>query len=360
VAAAATGLAVGLAGGYAWAHHTAPRASTAAPTVGVVGNAVSRPLPVQARRAHHAAYYGPVQTWRRVPVTKPVVFVGIDDGIIRTPATLAYLTRLHLPASLFIPDQYLQADVPFWKAAEATGGLLEDHSVNHPDMAGMSLAGQEYQICTQADHAKALLGSRPTLFRPPYGAYDVNTLAAAQACGMHAVVLWDASVNDGVLRTANGGPLQAGDIILMHFRTTFTEDLGAVVRACQEQGLTVARLEDYLDDPAVLTKGPGSGEAGTTRRAGGEGTLAAGTTPTAQWTAPLAPSHRSASPSASPSAPPSASQRKSPSARRTPSARRSSPTPSPTPASTEPASSAPPPLLFGPQPTPSASPSASP
>ena len=52
-------------------------------------------------------------------------------------------------------------------------------------------------------------------------------------------------MNDGVLRT-QGGPLQAGDIILMHFRTDLRWNLEVALDAAQAAGLHPAALEQYL------------------------------------------------------------------------------------------------------------------
>jgi hypothetical protein len=58
-------------------------------------------------------------------------------------------------------------------------------------------------------------------------------------------VLWRASTNDGRLDT-QGEPLQAGDIILMHFRTDLRTNLEVALNTIHAAGLRPARLEDYL------------------------------------------------------------------------------------------------------------------
>ncbi len=52
-------------------------------------------------------------------------------------------------------------------------------------------------------------------------------------------------MNDGVLRT-QGGPLRAGDIILMHFRSDLRMNLEVALDAAQAAGLHPAALEQYL------------------------------------------------------------------------------------------------------------------
>jgi len=83
------------------------------------------------------------------------------------------------------------------------------------------------------------------MLRPPYGAYDLGTLVAAKVCGIRYLVLWRATMNDGRLTTW-GGPLQPGDIIIMHFDNHLLLNLQIACYLAALQGLHPARLEDYL------------------------------------------------------------------------------------------------------------------
>lgn len=89
------------------------------------------------------------------------------------------------------------------------------------------------------------LGGVGPFFRPPYGEWNSDTVAAARSCRLRAVVLWSVSVNKGFIAT-HGGPIKTGDIILMHFREELYTDLQAVFAELDRLGLSVARLEDYL------------------------------------------------------------------------------------------------------------------
>ncbi len=62
---------------------------------------------------------------------------------------------------------------------------------------------------------------------------------------MKAVVEWTAVAANGHLN-AIGGHLQAGYIIILHFKPTLLNDLQVAVAAIQAAGLTVGRLESYV------------------------------------------------------------------------------------------------------------------
>jgi len=51
-------------------------------------------------------------------------------------------------------------------------------------MPSLSYAEQVKEICGEADLQEQQFGRRPTLFRPPGGAYNTNTRRAAATCGM--------------------------------------------------------------------------------------------------------------------------------------------------------------------------------
>jgi hypothetical protein len=53
-------------------------------------------------------------------------------------------------------------------------------------------------------------------------------------------------MNDGRLDVQGGGPLQPGDIILMHFRRDLRGNLEVALNAAQAAGLRPAALEQYL------------------------------------------------------------------------------------------------------------------
>lgn len=73
-------------------------------------------------------------------------------------------------------------------------------------------------------------------------------LATAKACGLHAVVGWDAVMPEhGGLQTWNGhGRLNPGDIVLLHFLPGLDGQIARLLAAIRAQHLRVALLEDYL------------------------------------------------------------------------------------------------------------------
>lgn len=199
----------------------------------------------------------------RLPVRDGVVFIGIDDGWTTDPRAAALISRQHLPVSAFLIDDASRLHPKFFRALQQAGVTIQDHTLTHPVLPRLSADAQRLQICVAADRLGATYGRRPTLLRPPYGLYNQASLQAAASCGIDAVILWDVTVNHGVIRT-QGGPVRAGDIVLMHFTPNLYQDLNVLLGLLSRRHLRVARLEDAIrprSSAGVLGGHPGSGQA---------------------------------------------------------------------------------------------------
>jgi peptidoglycan-N-acetylglucosamine deacetylase len=181
----------------------------------------------------------------RVTTTDKVIFLGIDDGLTRDPAVLDYLQANRIPFTAFLVNGPLQADPAFWQRARSIGGTIEAHTVNHPNLTKLGSEQMRAEICGSADAIQAATGRRPTLFRPPYGAYNDTVRAVAAQCGMYALVLWKGSTNDGRVDFQEN-EIKPGDILLMHWRPDLLDNLKQVVAVTQAAGFKIGSLENYV------------------------------------------------------------------------------------------------------------------
>lgn len=182
----------------------------------------------------------------RIPTNLPVVFVTIDDGAVRDPHALDLITRSGAHPTLFLTNRYVHEHEDYFRALQKAGAMIEDHTLTHPDLKGKPYPMQHDEICKTADDYAAAFGTRPVLFRPPFGASDATTQRAAADCGMRAVIDWTAAVNDGHVQFQAGTKLKPGDIVLMHFRPTFVADYTALITQAAKDGLSPAPLLDFL------------------------------------------------------------------------------------------------------------------
>jgi peptidoglycan/xylan/chitin deacetylase (PgdA/CDA1 family) len=183
-----------------------------------------------------------------VPTAQPVVFLTIDDGVFKEPEAAAKMRAANVPASLFLTQRYISS-VPgyFSNIAQQTGSVVENHTMDHKNLRLLSYGDQKAEICQVNNVYGQVYGKRPTIMRPPYGDFNEDTQRAAAACGMKAVVLWRALVENGAMQYQSNTGLRPGDIVLMHFTPSFKQDLQAFVSASKAAGLQPQLFEDWLE-----------------------------------------------------------------------------------------------------------------
>jgi peptidoglycan/xylan/chitin deacetylase (PgdA/CDA1 family) len=205
-----------------------------------------RPGPMAAPRpAAPVVLTGATPVLDRVPTTDKVIFLGIDDGLVRDRALLTLMLQERIPLTLFLVRQPAQDGVDFFHALQELGATVQVHTRNHPHLRTLGWSDQQREICDEIPELTSWYGGRPELFRPPYGEWDATTRAVAATCGLKAIVLWRGTTNDGRLDVV-GGKFSPGDIILMHFRTDLVENLRLVIDRARAEGFRIGRLEDYL------------------------------------------------------------------------------------------------------------------
>ncbi|MGW1766375.1 polysaccharide deacetylase family protein [Streptomyces sp. NPDC002073] len=188
-----------------------------------------------------------------VPTTDKIVFLTIDDGAEKDPEFLRMMQELRIPYSAFLSDYLVREDYAYFKKMQSLGVALNNHTLNHRYMPALSYEKQRQEICGQQDTIQKQFGKRPTLFRPPYGNYNEDTLRAAKSCGVKAVPLWNSEAfPDRMDWREWDRDLHPGDIILTHFRGredwkgSMPDMIRQVMKTVTAKGYAVARLEDYL------------------------------------------------------------------------------------------------------------------
>lgn len=172
-----------------------------------------------------------------------MVFITIDDGFTRTERAKALLKDL--VHSNFVLRAPLLQDPAFFKEEYSRGVSFGNHTARHPNLKRLSERAQQREICHGRDTVKRVVGTTPTLLRPPGGNWNEATRRAAAACGMTHLVLWDVVV-DGDRISTWGEPIRAGDIILLHYRPDLDVSLRVLMKELDRQGLRPADITEYL------------------------------------------------------------------------------------------------------------------
>lgn len=183
-----------------------------------------------------------------IPTAQPVVFLTIDDGNFKDPNQLQWLRENNLKVSLFLTRSAIAYQPEFFTDFQKAGYPIENHTISHDTtmVFHMPYEQMKQEICGMSDYILQQYGKRPELFRPPGGSYNDTMRKAVADCGMKAVVTWIAKVDGGGVQYQIGESLRPGDIVLMHFRPLFHNDLAAFIGAQNQAGLHTELLENWL------------------------------------------------------------------------------------------------------------------
>ncbi|MEV6943230.1 polysaccharide deacetylase family protein [Streptomyces sp. NPDC051172] len=188
-----------------------------------------------------------------IPTKQKVVFLTIDDGAEKDPAFLRMMSDLKIPYSAFLSDFAVKDDYAYFRRMQSEGVTLNNHTLTHPYLPGLSYREQKHEICGMQKIMKRQFGKAPTVFRPPFGNYNQDTLVAAKSCGIRYAPIWDEEVFvDHWEYREDDMDLHPGDIVLTHFRGrdewngTMVDDMRRFLNRVTAEGYAVARLEDYL------------------------------------------------------------------------------------------------------------------
>jgi peptidoglycan/xylan/chitin deacetylase (PgdA/CDA1 family) len=150
------------------------------------------------------------------------VALTFDDGPgPYTQQLVSVLNQMGAPATFFevgAGEHYFSAGT---RDIVANGYRIEDHTWSHPMMSQLSAADQRSQIASEAREITRFGAPYPRLFRPPYGAWNNETLRILKQHRM-LMVLWSVDTSDyrlpgtdSIVNTVVGGA-KPGAIFLMH------------------------------------------------------------------------------------------------------------------------------------------------
>ncbi len=270
VAAAAAAVAIASSGGKSSAH------------VGGSGLASRTPVPDVGRGADHqlsstASSFATSVVWqdavervlRYTPymnkgtARKREVALSFDDGpSIYTPRILRVLSRTHTPATFFVIGKEVKLYPRFVRDEVQEGSQVGDHTETHPFMSLLPAAAQQAEVVDAANAIHAAGAPYPSLWRPPYGAFNQTTLAILRSRRM-LMTLWTVDTSDyirpgraKIAYVALSGA-RPGTIILMHDgggdRSETVAALPRIIAALKRRGyrlVTVGQLVE--DDPPPM------------------------------------------------------------------------------------------------------------
>ena len=191
---------------------------------------------------------------------KPEVALTFDDGPgPYTDEIMRILRKTDTPATFFALGGMQEGFPGVTRKQLRQGHAVGSHSYGHQHMGQLSISGQlaEFRAFDEAFDSQRL--ERPRLFRPPYGAFNEQTMDLLANRGQ-LMVLWSVDTGDyenpgwDVIAERALDGAKPGAIILMHDaggdRAQTVVALPKIIRGLERKGLTPVTVPQLLiDDP---------------------------------------------------------------------------------------------------------------
>ena len=124
------------------------------------------------------------------------VYLTFDDGpSVYTPQILSELKAEGVPATFFVIGANAAQFPSSLQQEHADGEGIGDHTWDHPDLTTLPPDQVRSELQSTADEITNLTGTRPTLWRPPYGAFNAQVTQIASSLGL-SMRLWDVDSQD--------------------------------------------------------------------------------------------------------------------------------------------------------------------
>ena len=127
-----------------------------------------------------------------------VIYLTFDAGYENgcTAQILDILKSHKVPAAFFLVGDYMERNPDLVRRMVEEGHTVGNHTMNHPDMSGMTGDAFQKEITGLEALFRDITGRElPKYYRPPQGLYSRENLAAAKALG-YKTVFWSLAYVD--------------------------------------------------------------------------------------------------------------------------------------------------------------------
>lgn len=203
---------------------------------------------------------GPYPVYKGNP-KKPMVSIMINVawGNEFLPPILETLRKENVHATFFFDGSWLKKNTEMAKTIQMEGHELSNHAYSHKDMRTISRSKTVEEISKTEDLLK-LLGVKNTLFAPPSGYFNQETIQVASEFKLQTV-LWTFDTidwkNPGASRIIErlSANVEPGTLILMHPTVSSRDALPSMIRLIKKKGYTLGTVSELLSSKRITGQG---------------------------------------------------------------------------------------------------------
>ena len=207
----------------------------------------------------------PRSTYSYVHVAGPYIALTFDDGPSAklTPKLLDLLGARHIKATFFVIGQNVVEHPQIAARAAREGHELGNHTWSHADLSKMSDDAVRRQLRQTEEAIANATGTKPAVFRPPYGSITTRQKRWLHHDFGYHVILWDVDPLDwkrpGPAVVANRivKTTRAGSIVLAHdIHPGTLAAMPLVLDQLQAKGFQFVTVSELLDMAVPETPAP--------------------------------------------------------------------------------------------------------
>jgi len=179
------------------------------------------------------------------------LMINVYWGTKEVEGMLNVLEQYGAKATFFLGGSWADDNVDCIKKIMAGGHEIGSHGYFHRDHAKLSLQENIGEIGNSVEFISLVTHAPVTLFAPPSGAYNDDTLAAAKLLGLKTV-MWSKDTIDWrdkdeavCYRRATEG-VSGGDLILMHPMEHTLAALPRILQYYRDNGLTAITVSENI------------------------------------------------------------------------------------------------------------------
>ncbi|WP_068774675.1 polysaccharide deacetylase family protein [Paenibacillus sp. FJAT-26967] len=183
------------------------------------------------------------------PMVSFMINVAWGDEFI--PGILESLRKENVKATFFFDGSWLKKNVELAKVIQAEGHELSNHAYSHKNMSTLSRSKAYEEIVKTEELLKHELGVTNTLFAPPSGDFDKETVKIAAELKLKTV-LWTLDTVDwknpgapAILAKVRKN-IEPGTLILMHPTASSRAAMPEMIRIIKGKGLQLGTVSQTI------------------------------------------------------------------------------------------------------------------
>ena len=180
-----------------------------------------------------------------------MVALTFDDGpdAKTTPQALDILKKYGVKATFFMLGQNVVSNPDIVKRVKNEGHQIGIHTWDHPVLTKLPMETVKKEIFDTQTAIYNVVGIKPTITRPPYGAINTTIQNAID----QSFIMWNVDSLDWKTRNTKAimqevAKTQPGSIILMHdIHQTSIDAIPSVIQYLQNNGYTLVTVDELLE-----------------------------------------------------------------------------------------------------------------